>query len=113
MVEAALAPSPTKSVQLERIPFGADVADVMAIIRRDGAVILTQALTRDQVDAVNREIEPQFGAVPQGNFGAGEETALPDSSLQDFMGRQTKRLVHCLKYSRTYREAIVGNSTLA
>ena len=93
---------------LERVPFGADVAEVAAAIGRSGAVVLTGALTAEQVDAVNRELNVQMDAIPQGNFGKGEQ-----NYLADFMGARTKRLVHCVRYSRTYREALLGNPMLA
>jgi ectoine hydroxylase-related dioxygenase (phytanoyl-CoA dioxygenase family) len=107
MSEAVEATQSTKP-ELQRIPFGATVDEVMAAIRQDGGVILGGALSRDEVDAVNRELDPYFGTTLAGGFGEGGEDA-----LKDFMGRRTKRLVHCLKYSPTYRDRIVGNPTLA
>lgn len=93
---------------LARLPFGAPVDEVMAIVERDGGVVLTGALSLAQVDAINTELEPLMGPISQGNFGEGEE-----NFIVDFYGRKTKRLQHCLKYSKTYREAFLAHPMLA
>jgi ectoine hydroxylase-related dioxygenase (phytanoyl-CoA dioxygenase family) len=80
----------------------------MAIVERDGGVVLTGALSLAQVDAINTELEPLMGPISQGNFGEGEE-----NFIVDFYGRKTKRLQHCLKYSKTYREAFLAHPMLA
>jgi len=105
-VDPATLPGP--ETRLTRVPFGTEVNEVMAIIGRDGGVILTGALTREQVAQVNADLDPYMNRTDQGNFGAGEE-----NYIADFMGRKTKRLVHCVRYSQTYREQIVGNPKLA
>jgi len=94
--------------QLMRIAFGADPTDVAAAIARDGGVILTGLLTREQVAQVNLDLDPFFHGVGQGNFGDGD-----NNFIGDFMGRKTKRVVHCVRHSRTYREAMVGNPMIA
>ena len=91
MTQAAGAVASDQVITLERVPFGTDVAEVATAIGRAGGVILTGALTRPQVDAVNRELDASMGAIPQGNFGKGEQ-----NYLADFMGARTKRLVHCV-----------------
>lgn len=93
---------------LTRVPFGAPVTEVSAVIARDGGVILSGLLTREQVAEVNRDLDPFFNAIGQGNFGEGEA-----NFLADFMGHKTKRVVHCVRHSKTYREAMVGNPRLA
>jgi ectoine hydroxylase-related dioxygenase (phytanoyl-CoA dioxygenase family) len=108
MTQAASAALPNNATALERVPFGSEVTEVLAAIARAGGVILTGALTREQVAAVNRELDAQMGAIPQGNFGKGE-----GNYLADFMGDRTKRLVHCVRYSQTYREVLLGSPILA
>lgn len=98
----------TVAPALERLPFGTDVAEVARIVARDGGVILTGALTRDEVDAVNRELDVVMGPLKQGNFDDGD-----DNFIGAFSGRKTKRLQHCVKYSKTYREAVLGKQILA
>ena len=92
---------------LARMPFGSPAPDVMAVIARDGGVVLTGAIAREQVAAINAELDLVMGAA-DGRFGMSE-----DNYLAKFMGARTKRLQHCIKYSRTYREAFVANDTLA
>jgi hypothetical protein len=108
MSQAALSAHVDNGPALERLPFGSPVAEVVAAVTRDGGVILTRALTREQVDAVNRDLDPYFGKLPEGNFGQNE-----GNFLEDFMGRKTKRLVHCLRFSKTYREQLLGSPVLA
>lgn len=94
--------------QLARLPLGTDAAKVAQAIARDGAVIITGMLSREQVAQVNADLDPLFKGVSQGNFGDGA-----DNFIGDFMGRKTKRVVHCVRHSQTYREAVVGNPILA
>jgi ectoine hydroxylase-related dioxygenase (phytanoyl-CoA dioxygenase family) len=108
MSEAAVASAPETRTQLQRIPFGAPAAQVAEIIARDGGVVLAGALTREQVAEVNKDLDPHFNAISQGNFGHGEE-----NFLADFMGHRTKRIVHCVRYSKTYREVMLGSPILA
>lgn len=94
-------------IEIERIPFGSPAQEVARIVQRDGGVILTGALTREVVDAINQDIDAQFGALPQGNFGDGDR-----NFLADFFGRKTKRLTHCLKYSKTLRETFLNRDEI-
>lgn len=93
--------------ELERIPFGSPPEDVARIVARDGGVILTGALTRDQVDAVNGELDGPFGALRPGNFSTGE-----DSFIADFYGHTTVRLLHCVRYSKTLRDAFLDQAII-
>ena len=92
---------------LARMPYGSDASDVVGVVRGDGGVILTGALTRDQVEAVNRELDPAMDSVEK-VFGAGEE-----NYLAAFLGSRTRRLQHCVKHSKTYREDYVCQEILA
>lgn len=108
MSAAALATRTETRGGLRCVPFGAPAAEVTEIIARDGGVILTGVLTREQVDQVNKDLDPHFDAIGQGNFGKGEE-----NFLADFMGHKTKRMVHCIRYSKTFREAMMGSPMVA
>lgn len=94
--------------ELTRIPFGASVAEVMRIVARDGGVILTGVLTSSQVDQINRDLDAIMNPRSTGDFGAGE-----GNFIENFYGKTTKRLQHCLKYSQTYRDALLCNDTVA
>jgi hypothetical protein len=95
-----LAERPQTNAVLTRLPFGAPAEEVARLIERDGAVILTAALTPDQVDAVNREFDA-VGLKVQRDFKSEE------------WGGKTRRLLHCLKYSPTLREAFLDTDTLS
>lgn len=95
-------------VELTRLPFGTDPKAVKAVLERDGGLVLTDCLTRVQVDAINRDLDPLVGPLRQGNFGVGEE-----NFVAEFYGGKTKRLQHCVKYSEVYREAFLAHPTLA
>lgn len=98
----------TSPAGLTRLPFGTDPERVKAVLKRDGGLVLTGCLTREQVEAVNRDLDPLIGPLSQGNFGVGEE-----NFVAEFYGGKTKRLQHCVKYSRVYREAFLANPVLA
>jgi ectoine hydroxylase-related dioxygenase (phytanoyl-CoA dioxygenase family) len=100
---------------LDRIPFGSPVADLTRIMQRSGAVVLTGALTRDEVDAVNRDLDPLVSALPPGNFGSevSSVTGRSEADARAYSGSRTKHLQHCYMRSRTYRERILGNRDLA
>lgn len=94
--------------QLERMPFGSAVTDVAEVIAADGAVILTGALTRAQVDIINADLDAPFAALGQGN------KADPNNKeMSDFLGYKTKRLPHTLRYSKVWREEYLANPILA
>lgn len=92
---------------LVRLPFGASVDEVKRTIARDGGVVLTGVLSPSQVDQVNKDLDVIMNPRTAG-FGSGE-----GNFIEDFYGRTTKRLQHCLKYSKTYREALLCNDTIA
>lgn len=97
----------SSAMTLQRVPFGTEPAKVGAIVEQDGGVILTGALTHAQVGAINQELDAEFDRVMQGNLGDGEE-----NFLKDFMGRKTKRLMHCVKISKTLRETFYAEDLL-
>jgi len=105
MTEVAHRPA-SATVALTRIAFGSPPEQVAQICERDGGVILTSAITKAEVEAINRELDRAMNGLDEGNFG---EDA---TELAAFMGGHTKRLVHVLKYSPTYRERVLCNPVL-
>jgi ectoine hydroxylase-related dioxygenase (phytanoyl-CoA dioxygenase family) len=97
-----------KPADLTRLPFGTETEEVKRILDRDGALVLTGCLNRDQVDTINRDLDPLIGPLRQGNFGIGE-----DNFVAEFYGGKTKRLQHCVKHSQVYREAFLASPILA
>jgi ectoine hydroxylase-related dioxygenase (phytanoyl-CoA dioxygenase family) len=76
---------------------------VAAICRRDGGVVLTGALSREEVAAINAELDTVMKRVRPA--GDAEQFAA-------FMGGHTKRLAHALKFSPTYRDRFICNPSL-
>jgi len=107
MSQVAESPSRANQGQLQRIPFGAPADQVAKVLKQDGGVILTGAITRDDVAAINAELDVFMGPLSGGNFGAGE-----NDYLADFAGNHTKRLQHVLKYSPTYRDRLLDNDLM-
>jgi hypothetical protein len=108
-MSAVASKSETISAGLPRLPFGAPVEAFMEHVRKDGGAVLTGALSREQVDAVNADLDGIMGPLHAGVVHAyGEGSYVPD-----FYGHKTKRLAHIVKFSPAYRDALVGNETLA
>lgn len=99
--------SAAAELQLERIPFGSPSEEIAKIVARDGGLILTGALTRAEVDAINHDLDRQLGELDRGNFSDGA-----DNFVGAFFGFKTKRLQHCLKFSATLREAFLNKEIL-
>jgi hypothetical protein len=96
------------AASLQRIPFGSSAADVARVLERDGGVILTEAITRDEVAAINRDLDPYFEQLSTGNFDDGS-----GSFIANFYGHTTKRLLHCVKLSKTLRDRFYNRDVLA
>jgi ectoine hydroxylase-related dioxygenase (phytanoyl-CoA dioxygenase family) len=77
----------------------ARVEEIVAVIDRDGAIILDRALTPAQVDAILSELEP---------FIAGT-APIPD----DFVGRKTTRTGALVARSESVREVVLDPKVLS
>src|SRR5262245_41480269 len=88
--------------QLESLPFGAPVDDVVRIVHRDGAVILRDVFTAEQVAQLNAELDGPLDLVRCGSAKTGAE-------YQAFHGNHTKRMTNVVTLSKTAREAFIGN----
>lgn len=100
---------------LDRIPFGAPVAEVASIVRRAGAVVLTGVLSPEDVAAVNADLEAEVSALPLGNFGSEVSSVTKRSEADEraYSGSRTKHLQHCYMRSKVYREKVLGSRDLA
>lgn len=76
----------TERPQLTRLPGTSGVDDVVAVIRRDGGVIIEDFLTAAQLDDLRADLLPRIAALP-----AGEDA---------FSGRHTRRLAALFAHSR-------------
>ena len=70
--------------RIERIAARADQADILALVERDGAVILEDLLTEDQVAALNAELDAHLEHLETGGL---------TTTGQQF-GDYTKRFIH-------------------
>ena len=60
MTKTAARTTQEGTADLVRLPYGSDPAEVVRIVKRDGGVILTGMITRDEVAAINRELDAAF-----------------------------------------------------
>lgn len=92
----------TSALKLERLPFGAPVEDVMAIVRRDGGLILEDALSPEQLAQINADLDPHLRDYHTGAQGG-------DAIMKEFWGDLTKRVTNVFLLSETYRTALVDH----
>lgn len=90
---------------LEHIPFGSPVEDIMAIIDRDGGVILDGVLSPDEVDRLNGELDPYLSGYHTGAMGG-------DEVIREFWGALTKRVTNAVTLSETYRKRVLERPEL-
>ncbi|MFJ9390924.1 phytanoyl-CoA dioxygenase family protein [Nocardioides sp. NPDC101246] len=91
----------TPDVQsLQSVPRDASVEEILAIVARDGGVILKNFLTQDQIDRFNADVEPAMEALRPGSTHENE-------IVQAFHGNNTKRLTNLVTLSPTFRDEII------
>lgn len=93
--------------ELERLPWGTEPAEVAALLDRDGALIMTGALTAAQVASINADLDGPFDALSQGN-----NTDERYQMMSEFLGYKTKRLAHTLRHSKVWREEYLASPIL-
>jgi ectoine hydroxylase-related dioxygenase (phytanoyl-CoA dioxygenase family) len=86
-------------LELATLPADADTDDVLAVVERDGAVILDRVLAPDQVDRVLEETLPYIEAT--------------DNGRDDFSGRLTTRTGALVARSPACRDLILHPGVLA
>ena len=87
---------------LQSVPKGTPVEEILAIVARDGGVILKDFLTRDQIDRFNADVEPAMQALKPGSTHENE-------IVQAFHGSNTKRLTRLVELSPTFRNEIIDH----
>ncbi|UGT55972.1 phytanoyl-CoA dioxygenase family protein [Nocardia asteroides] len=88
---------------LESVPADTPVADILAIIQRDGGVIIKNFLTKDQIDRFNADVETPLRALAPGSTHDNEIVAA-------FHGSNTKRLTNLVTLSPTFRNEIIEHA---
>ena len=84
---------------LETLAFGAPAAEVAQFVHRDGAVILRDVLTAQQLAQINAELDGPLRDTRQGSVKENVE-------YQNFHGYRTKRLTNTITLSKTAREDV-------
>jgi ectoine hydroxylase-related dioxygenase (phytanoyl-CoA dioxygenase family) len=90
----------TKPQALESVPSDTPVEEILAIVKRDGGVIIKNFLTRDQIDGFNADVEPAMEALRPGSTHE-------DEMIAAFHGSNTKRLTNLVTLSPTFRNEII------
>lgn len=85
---------------IQRVPSTTPAADILAIVDRDGGVIIEGFLTTDQVSRFNSEIDPAVAALAPGSTHENE-------IVQEFHGANTKRLTNLVNHSDVFRDEII------
>ncbi|OPX16314.1 phytanoyl-CoA dioxygenase family protein [Gordonia sp. i37] len=85
---------------IQRVPSTTPAADILAIVDRDGGVIIEGFLTPDQVSRFNSEIDPAVAALAPGSTHENE-------IVQEFHGANTKRLTNLVNHSDVFRDEII------
>jgi len=92
------------ATQIRYLDSTADVDEIVDTYLNDGAVILQNVLTQNQVRALNEEIEPYMQKANPGGP--------PGNKIKDFYGANTKRVELVPRRSKTYREEVLNLDVL-
>jgi ectoine hydroxylase-related dioxygenase (phytanoyl-CoA dioxygenase family) len=92
----------TQPVSLQSVPRDTPIQEILAIVARDGGVILKNFLSRDQIDRFNADVEPAMQALRPGSTHENEMIAA-------FHGSNTKRLTNLVTLSPTFRNEIIDH----
>ncbi|MEO1936664.1 MAG: phytanoyl-CoA dioxygenase family protein [Myxococcales bacterium] len=84
--------------EITRLPAKTEVAELVAVIQNEGALILEDVLSEGQVEAVNDELRPYIEATKPGG--------------DDFTGRNTRRTGALVARSPSSRELILNETVL-
>jgi ectoine hydroxylase-related dioxygenase (phytanoyl-CoA dioxygenase family) len=87
---------------LQSLPYGAPTDEVARLVHRDGAVILRDVVTAEQLARINADVDGPLAATRCGSLK-------DDVAMQQFHGYRTKRLATVVMLSRTLREEFIGN----
>jgi len=89
---------------LEHVPASGDVAKLVEIIRRDGAAIVDDLVSREIVDRINAELDPWVTSRPPG-FRS-------DTHEDPFYGSNTIRIQGIARKSRAFVDELLLHPTL-
>ncbi|MET8779343.1 phytanoyl-CoA dioxygenase family protein [Nocardia sp. NPDC004654] len=95
----------SQSRLLRKVSRSTDVREILQIVAEDGAVIIGEFLSTDQVRRFNAELDPALGEV-----SAGSQHWNP--IMQEFHGANTKRMTGLVAQSPTFRSEILDDDLL-
>jgi ectoine hydroxylase-related dioxygenase (phytanoyl-CoA dioxygenase family) len=95
--------STSNGQKLQRVRAGTPAVEVKKIIDADGGVII-QGLFAEQVERLNLELDPLMNDWHEGVKG--------NEWMEEFAGRQTKRMTQLIARSKVFREEIVDDPTM-
>ncbi|WP_413768782.1 phytanoyl-CoA dioxygenase family protein [Rhodococcus pyridinivorans] len=87
-------------ITIQRVPSTTPAADILAIVAREGGVVIEGLLSPDQVSRFNAEIDPAVAALTPGSTHENE-------IVQEFHGVNTKRLTNLVNHSDVFRDEII------
>ncbi|RKK06533.1 hypothetical protein BFJ65_g18730 [Fusarium oxysporum f. sp. cepae] len=88
---------------IKRVPKSTSYETISKIIKDDGAVVINEYMTAQQVRNFNSELDPTIAAMDTCG-----ELNLPEE-FKAFQGHQTKRLCNLTTLSRTWREELLDD----
>jgi ectoine hydroxylase-related dioxygenase (phytanoyl-CoA dioxygenase family) len=92
----------TKPRALLSVPSDTPVEEILEIVARDGAVIIKDFLTREQIDRFNADVDSRMKVLKPGSTHENEIVAA-------FHGSNTKRLTNLVTHSPTFRNEIIDH----
>jgi ectoine hydroxylase-related dioxygenase (phytanoyl-CoA dioxygenase family) len=92
----------TQPQSLQSVSRDTPIEEILAIVARDGGVIIKNFLTRDQIDRFNADVDQSMENLRPGSTHENEVVAA-------FHGSNTKRLTNLVTLSPTFRHEIIDN----
>lgn len=103
----------TAITALQRVPKSTPDEEILAIVARDGAVVIEQFLSNDVVEAFATEMAPHVAARPPGSAELlGLYPGAPTPAIDNGWGHNTIRLTRLIERSETFRSAIITDEKL-
>src|SRR5688572_509490 len=90
-------------IPIQRVAKSTTPEAIAKIVKEDGAVVIQQYMSAEQVRNFNSELDPAIAAMnPCGDLNLPQE-------FKQFQGLQTKRLCNLTTLSRTWREELLDD----
>lgn len=92
-------------VNIAKVPASQGAHPILSALKNDGAVIIKDFFASDQVWKINSEVQPALDKIE-----AGSKHEKVD--IQEFHGKQTKRLTNLVTRSPTFAKEVLDNDLL-